>query len=73
MISIQEHLKEVAEVIDKPLTTIFNKSIDEGVVPDYWKVAHVTAIFKKGKTASPGNYRPVSLTSVWYAKSWNRF
>lgn len=67
-------LKEAAELIAKPLTlVIFNKSIEEGVVPDDWKVAHVTALFKKGKTASPGNYRPVSLTSVWYAKSWNRF
>ena len=35
-----------------------------GKVPDDWKVAHVTAIFKKGKQTSPGNYRPVSLTSI---------
>ena len=57
-------LKESADVIALPLTLIFNKSLSEGVVPNEWKVAHVTALFKKGKVTSPGNYRPVSLTSV---------
>ena len=38
--------------------------MDEGNVPDGWKVAEVTAIFKKGSPAEAGNYRPVSLTSV---------
>ena len=38
--------------------------MDKGNVPDGWKVAEVTAIFKKGSPAEAGNYRPVSLTSV---------
>jgi len=33
-------------------------------VPEDWKLANVTTIFKKGKRSDPGNYRPVSLTSV---------
>ena len=57
-------LKESADVIALPLTLIFNKSLSEGVVPNEWKVAHVTALFRKGKVTSPGNYHPVSLTSV---------
>ena len=47
-----------------PLSIIFNKSLVEGVVPTDWKVANVTPIFKKGSKTDPGNYRPVSLTSV---------
>ena len=43
---------------------MFNKSLSEGVVPDDWKIAHVTAIFKKGNVKSPGNHQPVSLTST---------
>ena len=36
-----------------------------GVVPEQWKEANVTAIFKrKGRKSDPGNYRQVvSLTS----------
>ncbi|CAM4572930.1 unnamed protein product, partial [Caretta caretta] len=33
-------------------------------VPDDWKKANVVPIFKKGKEEDPGNYRPISLTSV---------
>ncbi len=33
-------------------------------MPKDWRQANVTPIFKKGSKADPGNYRPVSLTSV---------
>jgi hypothetical protein len=35
-----------------------------GIVPKNWKEAIVTPIYKRGPKAEPGNYRPVSLTSV---------
>ncbi|CAM4628179.1 unnamed protein product [Lepidochelys olivacea] len=57
-------LKELADVIAEPLAIIFENSWRLGEVPDDWKKANVMPIFKKGKKEDPGNYRPVSLTSV---------
>ena len=57
-------LKKFGPLLSIPLATIYNKSMQEGTVPDDWRCANVTPIFKKGKKADPGNYRPVSLTSI---------
>ncbi|CAM5119228.1 unnamed protein product [Eretmochelys imbricata] len=57
-------LKELADVIAEPLAKIFENSGRSWEVPDDWKKANVVPIFKKGKKEDPGNYRPVSLTSV---------
>ena len=57
-------LKESAESLSVPIHQLFTKSLQSGVLPRQWKEANVTCIFKKGDKSSPGNYRPVSLTSV---------
>ena len=57
-------LVECAENLCVPLAIIFNKSIAESDLPESWKEAHVKPIFKKGRRTDPGNYRPISLTSV---------
>ena len=57
-------LKEFSDVLATPLQIIFNKSMSESAVPKDWREANVTPIFKKGSKSNPGNYRPVSLTSV---------
>ena len=57
-------LINLADDLSFPLTYIFNLSLKEGNVPEDWKCANVTPLFKKGSKSSPGNYRPVSLTSV---------
>ena len=56
-------LKETASIIYFPLYCILRQSLDQGRLPDVWKLAHVTPIFKKGDKLVTGNYRPVSLTS----------
>ena len=57
-------LKELAVELALPLRRLFEKTLNDGKLPKMWKIAEVRPIFKKGKKSSPGNYRPVSLTSV---------
>ncbi|KFP67467.1 hypothetical protein N322_11493, partial [Cariama cristata] len=57
-------LKELADVLAKPLFIIYPQSWLTGEVPDDWRLANVTPICKKGQKEDPGNYSPVSLTSV---------
>lgn len=57
-------LQELKKIISKPLQILFEKSLREKKIPTAWKSANITPIFKKGTKSSPGNYRPVALTSV---------
>lgn len=57
-------LRETATTLSGPLTALFRRSVNSGILPSDWKIGEVTPIFKKGSKQSPTNYRPVSLTSV---------
>ena len=57
-------LKELASDISEVVTEIFRKSLDEGKLPSMWKQANISSIFKKGSRHDPGNYRPISQTSI---------
>ena len=57
-------IKELKEEIKLPLALLFRQSMDDGVIPEEWRDAEVTPIFKKGSKADPANYRPVSLTVI---------
>ena len=58
-------IKYVKEEIINGLVIIINKSIEEGGVPDLLKIAKVIPIHKKDYPSLPGNYRPISLISVF--------
>ena len=41
-----------------------NKSISDGIVPDLWKVARVTPLYKSDDKLQVENYRPISVLPV---------
>jgi len=53
----------IKDEISYLLTVLFKKSLAQGVVPEDWKRASVSPIYKKGNKNIAENYRPVSLTS----------
>jgi len=56
--------RELADAIAEPLPILYERSWRTGEVPEEWRKAYVTPIFKKGKKEDPGNCRPVNLTSI---------
>ena len=57
-------LKDSACIVATPLTTIINASLRQGIVPDDWKSARVTPLFKKGKVEDLDSYRPISVLPI---------
>ena len=57
-------LKETANEISPIIHHIFQQSYTSGQLPEAWKTALVTAIYKKGNKSDPANYRPISLTCI---------
>jgi len=58
-------LRDLAFALCDPLCHIFNVSIQEGVVPNIWKQAHIIAIPKtKPANSIETDLRPISLTAT---------
>ena len=51
------------EHLCKPLCLIYNQSLQLGQLPQDWKLANVTPVFKNDQRNLPNNYCPISLTS----------
>ena len=52
----------INEIVD-PLKKLFKLSYENGKIPDSWRIAIVTPLYKSGKRSDPANYRPISVIS----------
>ena len=58
-------MKDAADILSKPLSAIFNSSLESGVLPNIWKVDRVTSVFKTGSKTDSNNYRPIFILLVF--------
>ena len=58
-------IKECATQFSTPLTLLYNKSIMLAKYPGQWKLARVTALYKKKNRSLPENYRPICLLNIF--------
>ena len=71
-IDIPNYLIKIASnLLSTPLTSLFNESIESGIVSDIFKISKVTPVFKTGTMTDPGNYRPIAVLSP-FAKTLER-
>ena len=56
-------LKAICNEIAGPVAIIFRKCLDTGQIPQDWRSANITPVFKRGRRSVACNYQPISLTS----------
>lgn len=61
-------IRELADIIARPLLIIFELSWTLGEMPKNWRKPNVTPIFNKGKKEDSAKYWPVSLTLTPYGE-----
>ena len=57
-------LRLTAKSIAPHIHHLFNLSLKHGQLPQEWKQATVTPVYKKGNRSLASNYRPISLLSI---------
>ena len=58
-------LRELAAETAYPVCKLYNSSLEEGALPEYWTTATVTPIFKKAKKKDPTNYKLQAWSRIW--------
>ncbi len=57
-------IESFRNILNKPITDLFNKSVREGAFPELFKTAKVIPIHKGGSATQLNNYRPIALLTT---------
>ena len=57
-------LRECAAELAPSLTQLYNLALSSGRLPQTWKTANISPVFKKGDREQCNNYRPISLLCI---------
>ena len=57
-------VKSCRQVLAPSLANLYNESLESGEVPDIYKLAHITPVYKSGSQHEVSNCRPISLLPV---------
>ena len=64
-------VQDCIHVWAKPLSILYNKSLNQNIFPDMWKQSRVVPILKNGSPNCIENYRPITIIPV-FAKIYER-
>lgn len=56
-------LRNCKVALSRPIHILWSRSLENGLVPNFYKFSHVFPLHKKDSRAVAANYRPISLTS----------
>ena len=54
-------LKQSADILCYPLSTLINNVLDTASIPQQWKLGEITPVFKKDYRLNKSNYRPLTI------------
>ena len=58
--------KQTRNVLAPTLTLLFHKAISTNTIPEAWKEARITPLYKKGPVSDPESYRLLAVNSITY-------
>ena len=58
-------VKKISPCLLEPLALLYSSFLSVGKIPDEWRRAVVTPIYKSGPAGDVSNYRPIALTCVF--------
>ena len=66
-------LKSISDEICLPVSSLVNKSLESGIVPEKITIAQIIPFHKKGRPNSFNKNRPISILPVFFKNFENKY